>query len=58
MTETKLHGFFINGSGGNCCYLQAVMEAVIQIQVFTTNDSDGVSDGGYICLHAVVVYIK
>ena len=34
------------------------MEAVIQIQVFTTNDSDGVSDGGYIYLHAVVVYIK
>ena len=34
------------------------MEAVIQIQVFTTNGSDGVSDGGYICLHAVVVYIK
>ena len=52
----KLQAFNINGSGGVCFYLQAVMESVlVKIEAFTMNGSDGVYDGACFYLHGVVV---
>ena len=52
----KLQAFNINGSGGACFYLQAVMEYVlVKTETFTMNGSDGVYDGACFYLHGVVV---
>ena len=52
----KLQVFNINGSGGACFYLQAMMEYVlVKIETFTMNGSDGVYDGACFYLHGVVV---
>ena len=55
----KLQAFKINGSGGFCFYLQAVMESgLVQIQDFAANGSDRASDGACFYLHAGLFLAK
>ena len=52
----KLQAFNINGSGGACFYLQAVMLSVlVKIEVFTMHGSDEAYDGAWFYLHDAVV---
>lgn len=51
----KLQVFYTNGSGGICCYLQAVTEPVlVKIHSYKWH-SYGVCDGVSLYLHPVVV---
>ena len=59
-TETFLNGaaslFNVNGSGGVCFYLQAVLWSVsVKIQNIAINGSVGVCDGACLYFHAMVV---
>ena len=52
----RLQAFNINGSGGVCFYIRAVMESVlVKIENFTINGSDGFCDGACFLFHAVLV---
>ena len=52
----KVQIFYINGSGGVCYYLQALMEPILaKIQTFTINGSDEICDKACFFIHAVVV---
>ena len=53
----KLQVFYVNGSGGVCCYIYAVIESVFaKIQSFTINGSNGAFDRACFYFHAVVVF--